>query len=73
MKQNSSNLLKTLVNYYLLDVGSNKDDLAFKLDISRSSLYDKLNNPDKFTFGEFKLLAKVIHLTPEQIVRVTNI
>lgn len=67
-----SNTLKALVNYHLDMIGDNKDDLAFKMDISRSALYDKLKEPDKFTLGEFKLLAKIIRLTPEQIVQLIN-
>lgn len=67
-----SNTLKAQVNYHLSMVGGNKDDLAFKMDMSRSSLYDKLKDPDKFTLGEFKMLAKIIRMTPEQMIQLIN-
>lgn len=56
-----------LVNCYLIRSGYKKKDLAVKLGISPASLYNKLNNCDKFTFLEIRNLFNIMRLTPNQI------
>ncbi len=67
MKHTTQNTLKASVNYYLSLAGKSKDQLALELGMSRSSFYAKLNQPNEFTLGQFRKLAKVIKLTPEEI------
>ncbi len=55
-KDEKNKELKSLIAYYLTKSGYSKKELAIKLGISTASLYNKLKNPDSFTFGEIRLL-----------------
>lgn len=55
-KDEKNKELKSLIAYYLTKSGYSKKELAIKLGISVASLYNKLKNPDSFTFGEIRLL-----------------
>ena len=55
-KDEKNKELKSLIAYYLTKSGYSKKELAIKLGISAASLYNKLKNPDSFTFGEIRLL-----------------
>lgn len=50
--------------------GYNKKELAVKLGMSTASLYNKLNDSDKFTFLEIRKLFSIMRLTPTQIATV---
>ena len=57
-KDEKNKELKSLIAYYLTKSGYSKKELAIKLGISAASLYNKLKNPDSFTFGEIRLLIE---------------
>lgn len=59
--------LRVLVSGYLIRSGYNKKELAIKLGMSTASLYNKLNDSDKFTFLEIRNLFNIMRLTPNQI------
>ena len=60
--------LKIMVTAYLYRSGYNKSELAEKLQISQSSLYNKLNNIDRFTLWEFRRLIQIMQLDEKQIM-----
>lgn len=62
--------LQVLVSGYLIRSGYNKKELAVKLGMSTASLYNKLNDSDKFTFLEIRNLFNIMRLTPTQIQMV---
>ena len=62
--------LQVLVSGYLIRSGYNKKELAVKLGMSTASLYNKLNDSDKFTFLEIRKLFYIMRLTPTQIATV---
>ena len=62
--------LQVLVCGYLIRSGYNKKELAVKLGMSTASLYNKLNDSDKFTFSEIRILFNIMRLTPTQIATV---
>ena len=62
--------LQVLVSGYLIRSGYNKKELAVKLGMSTASLYNKLNDSDKFTFLEIRKLFSIMRLTPTQIQMV---
>lgn len=62
--------LQVLVSGYLIRSGYNKKELAVKLGMSTASLYNKLNDSDKFTFSEIRNLFNIMRLTPTQIQMV---
>ena len=62
--------LQVLVSGYLIRSGYNKKELAVKLGMSTASLYNKLNDSDKFTFLEIRKLFNIMRLTPTQIQMV---
>ena len=39
--------------------------IAKKLDMSRPTLYDRLNNPEKFTGEQIVFLSRLLRLGPE--------
>jgi transcriptional regulator with XRE-family HTH domain len=47
--------------------GLRLDFIAEKLEISRQSLSDKINNKKQFKLGEIQALVKVLNLTPEEV------
>ena len=59
--------LQVLVRGYLIRSGYNKKELAVKLGMSTASLYNKLNDSDKFTFLEIRNLFSIMRFTPTQI------
>ncbi len=62
--------LKALVAKNLVLRGYNKKDLAILLSMSPASLYNKLSNPDSFTFGELRKLKEVLRFTDEELLMV---
>ncbi|MBQ3264301.1 MAG: hypothetical protein IJH07_00855 [Ruminococcus sp.] len=59
---------KIMVTAYLYRSGYNKSELAEKLQISQSSLYNKLNDIDRFTLWEFRRLIQIMQLDEKQIM-----
>ena len=66
-KERKDKELQVFVSGYLIRSGYSKKDLALKLGISTASLYNKLNDSDKFTFLEIRNLFSIMRLTPNQI------
>ena len=62
--------LQVLVSGYLIRREKKKKELAVKLGMSTASLYNKLNDSDKFTFSEIRNLFNIMRLTPTQIQMV---
>ena len=62
--------LQVLVSGYLIRSGYNKKELAVKLGMSTASLYNKLNDSDKFTFSEIRNL---FNIRPPLIISPKNI
>lgn len=58
---------KALINYYLTKAGYSKIELATKLHISKSSLYQKLSNPDCFTVKEIRMMRSVLGIPDTDI------
>lgn len=50
--------------------GMTQQFIADKLDISRISLYNKMNGDYPFTFKEIKLLIKLLNLNDIQILAI---
>ena len=55
-KEEKNKESKSLIAYYLTKSGYLKKEFAIKLGIGVAFLYNKLKNPDSFTFGEIRLL-----------------
>lgn len=47
----------------LAEQGMKKKHLAIKLHLSLTSLYARLNEPERFTVGELKKMAEVLKFT----------
>ena len=44
------------------------DEMALHMDISRSTLYRRLNDPDTLTLGELKQAAKLLKVSVTEIL-----
>lgn len=66
-RQKKDDMFRALVakNMVLYGYASAKD-LAPAIRCSRSTLLNKLNDPDKFTRGELRRLFDALHLTAEE-------
>ena len=62
--------LNAKIAYYLVKSGYKKPELAVRLGISTASFYNKLKNPDTFTFKELRNLFSIMKLTEQEIVRI---
>ena len=58
--------LNASVAKYLVLYGYSKPELAVMLSMSTASLYNKLNNPDKFTLREIRRLFDVLKFKQEE-------
>lgn len=50
--------------------GMNKANLADKINTSRTTLYNWHNNPSIITLGHFRIVARELHLTDDEIVSI---
>lgn len=62
--------LKSLIAKNLVICGYSKKELAIKLCMSTSSLYSKINDPNKFTLKELRGLFEVLRFTQEDKLAV---
>ena len=64
-KKEDMRLIELVANIekYLIIQNYKKDELATKLSMSLSSLYNKLKDPRKFTFGEILTLIEILRFT----------
>lgn len=61
-----SSLLKSIVAKNMVTRGYNKQELATKMMMSRSTFNNRLNEPDSFTIGEFRKLALILNFNREE-------
>lgn len=70
LKQSESAMNRTIFNatiaQKLILCGINKPELAKKMQMSRSTLYEKLRDPDRFTIGEVKRMAKALNFSDDE-------
>ena len=69
-KEEKSKELRAQIEYWLVKENYSKSDLAFKLNISLASLYNKLKNIDKFTYGEITKLIEILMLPQEKRIQI---
>lgn len=63
-------LLRKTILKQLIVCGYSKQELALKLNISISSLYNKLKNPDTFTLKEIKTIYHFLKLSESEFMEV---
>lgn len=54
----------------IVESGMNVDDLADKTNISRASLYRKMNNADKFTIGDAVKIKKALNMSDTEAYEI---
>lgn len=62
--------LNILVKIKLIRLGYNKEELALMLHMSLASLYNKLKEPDKFTYKELQFLRYKLEFSNEEFLQV---
>ncbi len=62
--------LNALIAARLVRYGYTKKELAIKLSMSPASLYNKLNNPDRFTRKELRKLFEVFNFTQQEKLNI---
>ena len=58
-------IIKIEIERYVIWTGHTKAELATKLGMSQASLYNKVNNVDKFTYKDIRRLCNVLDLSAE--------
>lgn len=53
--------------------GVSKSQLALKMNMSRSTLYAKLKNPNKLTLGELRSICDILRIAQTDKVELANI
>lgn len=48
-----------------------KEQLAKRTDISLATLYNRLNDPETFHLYELRRIARLLHTTVEELMRVS--
>ncbi len=51
--------------------GISKEQLAKRTDISLATLYNRLNDPETFHLYELRRIARSLHTTVEELMRVS--
>lgn len=64
-KEELTKIIKTEIERYVIWTGFTKAELATKVGMSLASLYNKVNDVDKFTYKELRRLCNVLNLTSE--------
>lgn len=72
MKKEITIKFKATLNYYLTSAGYTKQELATLLHISKSTLYNKIGSPDKFTVGEIKKIKNILRMSDDAISFIWN-
>ena len=64
-KEELTKIIKIEIERYVIWTGHTKAELATKLGMSQASLYNKVNNVDKFTYKDIRRLCNVLDLSAE--------
>jgi len=64
-KEELKKIIKIEIERYVIWTGHTKAELATKLGMSQASLYNKVNNVDKFTYKDIRRLCNVLDLSAE--------
>ena len=64
-KEELTKIIKIEIERYVIWTGHTKAELATKLGMSQASLYNKVNNVDKFTYKDIRRLCNVLKLNDE--------
>jgi hypothetical protein len=72
-KQKMNCIIEGTIAYYLKVNRKDKEYLATKLRISRSTMFNRVNKPETFTLEELRTLIKVCGFTSEQVLEMMGI
>ena len=64
-KEELTKIIKIEIERYVIWTGHTKAELATKLGMSQASLYNKVNDVDKFTYKDIRRLCNVLVLSVE--------
>ena len=64
-KEELTKIIKIEIERYVIWTGHTKAELATKLGMSQASLYNKVNDVDKFTYKDSRRLCNVLDLSAE--------
>lgn len=64
-KEELTKIIKIEIERYVIWTGHTKAELATKLGMSQASLYNKVNDVDKFTYKDIRRLCNVLDLSAE--------
>ena len=64
-KEELTKIIKIEIERYVIWTGYTKAELATKLGMSQASLYNKVNDVDKFTYKDIRRLCNVLDLSAE--------
>lgn len=64
-KEELTKIIKIEIERYVIWTGHTKAELATKLGMSQASLYNKVNNVDKFTYKDIRRLCNILDLSAE--------
>lgn len=64
-KEELTKIIKLEIERYVIWTGHTKAELATKLGMSQASLYNKVNDVDKFTYKDIRRLCNVLDLSAE--------
>lgn len=64
-KEECTRIIKAEIDYYLSFRGYTVEQLAIKLGMSRASLYSKMHDVDKFSYGEIRKLCSILALSDD--------
>lgn len=64
-KEELTKIIKFEIERYVIWTGHTKAELATKLGMSQASLYNKVNDVDKFTYKDIRRLCNVLDLSAE--------
>jgi len=69
-EEKKNKLIRAKISYFLEIEGYSKRELAELLGMSISTLYNKLNKPNGFTLGEFRMLILTLRLTDSELLAI---
>ena len=64
-KEKLAKIIKVEIERYIIWTGHTKAELAIKMGMSLASLYNKVNDVDKFTYKELRRLCNILEMTDE--------
>lgn len=64
-KEKLTKIIKVEIERYIIWTGHTKAELATKMGMSLASLYNKINDVDKFTYKDIRRLCSILELKDE--------